>query len=300
MTKITSLSPRQKLRQLAKQQLGQDFIKPLTSSTPTLSQDDAVRLSKAAQQGASAQDVSQSEAEQQALLKRAIQRQQLQACRQQQNLEQVLLLAQEFMQEQASTEDVDPDWFQQYCEFVQNISTLPMQKLWSRILACEIRRPGSFSIKTLTILKNMHYKDARTLQNAASLAGKFNGLQPEQILIGYSEYPSLWRWLRGKHRGMLNLSQFDLTYPQILNLVELGLLHQNEIESGRLERGQAFQWQAGTKSINGTIRRGDLVLHYYKFTAAGSELLSLLNTVVNPSYGVAVETLFADLIEPAL
>ena len=39
---------------------------------------------------------------------------------------------------------------------------------------------------------------------------------------------------------MLNLSQFGLTYPQILSLIDLGLLHQSEIESGEMGKNQQF------------------------------------------------------------
>ena len=66
--------------------------------------------------------------------------------------EKIMALALDYCPDYVADIDVDPDWFQFYCELVQNISTHSMQKLWAKILAGEISNPGSFSLKTHNFL----------------------------------------------------------------------------------------------------------------------------------------------------
>lgn len=215
---------------------------------------------------------------------------------QQQNLERVITLALNYCTEQITAQDVDPDWFQFYCELVQNISTHSMQKLWAKILAGEISSPGSFSLKTLNLLKQMSYKDAVSLQLASSLSCRIRSQEPAHIYFGYVQQGSIWRWLAGKSRGMLNLSQFGLSYPQILNLIDLGLFHQTEIESGELNKNQSLQWYYHQQLLQGTAKRQGIILQYYKFTSIGAELLPLLSGQANPAYWQALQVLLSDVI----
>ena len=58
----------------------------------------------------------------------------------------------------------DPDWTARFFDDIQDISSEEMQSLWAKVLAGEVERPGSTSIRTLSILKNLD-------QAAASLFG---------------------------------------------------------------------------------------------------------------------------------
>lgn len=51
--------------------------------------------------------------------------------------------------------EVDHDWTARFFNDVQDISSEEMQKLWGKVLAGEVERPGNTSIKTLAILKNL-------------------------------------------------------------------------------------------------------------------------------------------------
>lgn len=298
MTKIQNLSAQQRLRQLAKSQLGHEFIQPVgaQASEAAAVKADQVAISGQAQLRKLTTQALPSTEQSSALLQRALRRQELQLQRQQSNLERVLLLAQELLPDQVSREEVDPDWFERFCQLVQDISASPMQKLWARILAHEIAQPGRFSFKTLAILRQMSYRDAQALQKAASMASRLNGQQPEQIFFGYSIEVSVWRWLQGKHKGLLNLSQHQLTYPDILGLVDLGILHQAEIETGAFHRHQDVLLLTTQQALQGRVLQAGLVLHYYKFTLSGSELLSLLNLQPDMQYWNALTSLLQDVI----
>lgn len=299
MTKIQNLSSQQRLRQLAKSQLGHEFIQSAATQghESVAAKQEPIAISNHSQLRHLASHVMASNEQSSAVLQRAMRRQELQLQRQQLNLEKVLMLTQDMLPDQHSREEVDSDWFEQFCQLVQDISAAPMQKLWAKILAHEIQQPGRFSFKTLNILRQMHYRDAQALQLAASMASRLNGQQPEQIFFGYSMQASVWRWLQGKHKGVLNLSQHQLTYPDILSLVDLGILHQTEIETGTLNRQQELLFMTTQYARQGRVLQAGLVLHYYKFTLSGSELLSLLNVQPEAQYWAALTSLLQDVIE---
>lgn len=294
MTKIQSLSGQQRLHQLARRQLGQSVPSQRTAA-PIVDQVHLSGKQQVASQDKLPETVIEADTED-TLLHRAQRRAQMKMERQQFNLERVLLLAQEFCTDQVIAQEVDPDWFHQFSELVQDISTHSMQKLWAKILAGEIMAPGSFSLKTLMLLRQMSFKDAQSLQAAASLSCRNKSAEPSHIYFGYVQRGSFWRWIRGKNRGMLNLSQFGLTYPQILTLMDLGLLHQSEIESGELIKGKPFQWLYHQQCLEGVVQHSGIVLQYYKFTATGAELLPLLSSSPQAAYSQALQTLLNEVI----
>lgn len=52
------------------------------------------------------------------------------------------------------------DWFIRYYEASGNISDKEMQVLWAKILAGEIEKPSSYSLRTLDVLRNMSKEEA--------------------------------------------------------------------------------------------------------------------------------------------
>lgn len=294
MAKINALSGQQRLRQLAKTQLGTavHVTDPAAQSSTAEEQghfnDKHQHL--AARSGAAAGSAGLN------LAQRAERRLQMQRERQQHNLESIMTLALDYCPEQVSGMDVDPDWFQQFCQLVLEISNKSMQQLWAKILAGEIASPGKFSLKTLHTLQRMSYKEALALQQAANLSCRTRQDPSARIYFGYIRKPSLWRLLTGRSKAVMNLNQFGLSYPQILSLMDIGLLHNSEIESGELPAGQTLNWQYQQLSINGTISSKDVVLQYYKYTASGAELLPLLTSQPNQQYLQALRQLLAEII----
>lgn len=62
-------------------------------------------------------------------------------------------------QEHPSAPQVDDDWLNVFERFAEDASTERMQGLWSRVLAGEIRKPGSFSMRTLRFLSEFSQTD---------------------------------------------------------------------------------------------------------------------------------------------
>jgi hypothetical protein len=76
---------------------------------------------------------------------------------------------------------VDPDWVARFFGSAQDVSNEDMQKLWARILAGEVVKPGTFSLRTLEVLKNLSQREAERFQEAASMVSN-DGL----LLLGPS------------------------------------------------------------------------------------------------------------------
>lgn len=145
-----------------------------------------------------------------AVLARADQRLLAEAVRQEDNLEQVLSITeQEVMNENClSNEDVDDDWLARFFDIAKDISAEELQLIWGKILAGEIKKPGSFSLRTLDVLRNISTAEAKAFQKILPLLLNSSG---EKILIHDKDL----------------LSKYDVTFGDILILDDCGLVNAN-------------------------------------------------------------------------
>jgi hypothetical protein len=66
-----------------------------------------------------------------------------------------------------NAEQVEPEWFGQWRSRAEKFSREEMQRLWGRILAQEVKRPGTFGYRTLEFLSTMSANDARAIEALA-------------------------------------------------------------------------------------------------------------------------------------
>ncbi len=62
--------------------------------------------------------------------------------------------------ESVTADPVDPDWASRFFSECQDIGDQEVQSIWSKILAGEVKHPGSFSVRTLSVLKNLSKQEA--------------------------------------------------------------------------------------------------------------------------------------------
>ena len=88
----------------------------------------------------------------------------------QNNIETVILGAANCLNkiESVSPEPVDKDWIVRFFNIVSDISNEKMQIIWSKILAGEIESPGSFTLRTLDVLRNISQKEAEIFVKIAN------------------------------------------------------------------------------------------------------------------------------------
>ena len=77
--------------------------------------------------------------------------------------------AEELGDKDVPDEPTDHDWAARFFGDVQDVSSPEMQLLWAKVLAGEVERPGSTSIKTLSILRNLDRQTASLFRSLCSM-----------------------------------------------------------------------------------------------------------------------------------
>ena len=62
---------------------------------------------------------------------------------------------------------VDSDWLYRWRDAAACVSSEDLQLLWGRLLAEEVKRPGSFSLRALDFVRNLSRDDAKDIQQAS-------------------------------------------------------------------------------------------------------------------------------------
>lgn len=113
-----------------------------------------------------------------------------------------------------SGDPVDDDWVRRFFNYAEDVGDDQMQLLWARILAGEVSNPGSFSLRTLNVVRNLTKKEAEFFRIACCLA-----FDDKLILQG----PEATGDIRGYW-----LADFGLSYSRLLSLRDAGLIHNVE------------------------------------------------------------------------
>ena len=86
------------------------------------------------------------------------------------NIRKALLKAEAELEDDPQTppaRPVDDDWLFRWRDAASMVSSEELQSLWGRVLAGEIKSPGSFSLRTLDFLKNISHNEALNIAKLA-------------------------------------------------------------------------------------------------------------------------------------
>ena len=87
------------------------------------------------------------------------------------NLRKIVVIAEteakETPDEEVSNDPIDPDWFARWREAAQDVSNEEMQQLWARLLKDEVKTPGTFSLQTISLLRNLSFQQAHWIATLA-------------------------------------------------------------------------------------------------------------------------------------
>ena len=186
------------------------LIEAVTQCLGTLYEPTRIRRKAKAEADASL-ILAETDAERQALLKRAAHRLAIQEVRRQNNIESIINKAVKSLPETVSSEPVDQDWVSRFFDECKDVSNEELQKVWARILAKEVASPGSCSRKTLSILKDLSAKDADLFNRICNLLWLTN----EDIFIPYRDDLSF----------NVQFEKYRMNYDSLLHLKSLGLIH---------------------------------------------------------------------------
>lgn len=86
------------------------------------------------------------------------------------NINKAVIYAEESLaedQQEPPEQDVDDDWLYRWKENASKVSIEDLQQIWGKVLAGEVKSPGTYSLRTLEFLKNISQEEARLIENVA-------------------------------------------------------------------------------------------------------------------------------------
>lgn len=168
----------------------------------------------------------------------------------QENRESVLLGAIPKLKEDAKPEEIENDWLANFFDKCKLISDEEMQSLWSKILAEEANKKGSFSKRTVEIVSAFDKQDAQSFTNLCSFGWQINQSDDFTPLIYYS--------------GLQNdiYSHKDITFGVLSHLEDIGLI--------KFDTVQGFVFNSMPKNIKASYYDTQINLEFKK--AGGNEM----------------------------
>lgn len=209
------------------------------------------------------------------LEKRTQQRVEYKEQKRQKNIESITQKAAESLESESvvSGDPVDEDWISRFFDYAEDISSEDMQELWARILAGEIKKPKSYSMRTLDILRNLSTEEAEVFIKFGSFAILSEGTA---FLLNF------------KGEKLLE-EEYQLNFRERLLLEELGLLAANDLQFKIMKT--ADDPKSIVFIIKNTIviqeklaRKPEQQLQILVFTKIGQELLQLIKAEPQKAY----------------
>lgn len=132
-----------------------------------------------------------------------------QETRRQKNIDDITEMAAQELSHKDAVSDikVDVDWATRFINYAQDISEEEMKYIWAKVLAGEVETPGSFSLRTLDVLRNLSKDEAELFVRVSQFV-----LYQKNHFIYYDT---------------LLLEKYGIEYIDIARLIEIGLLHSN-------------------------------------------------------------------------
>ena len=213
------------------------------------------------------------------LVKRAGNRLAYQELRKQANIETVISNAYYDLENEApvTNEPVDQDWLNRFFNSVEDISNEQMQYLWGKILAGEIKRPNTFSLRTLNLLRNLTQKEAELFKSISPYIFTCPGndeksfidyFLPIESMIGLSKNP---------------IEKYSIPFPDILILSEAGIINSISTLSISMHLNpKETDWIVGAQGriecYNGKDKPVNLNHEAHILTESGKELFPIIHS----------------------
>lgn len=215
---------------------------------------------------------------------RSTKRERLASLRKQKNIETIMEKTFAFCASKSIDKRTDLDWFNRYITLAEDVSNKTMQDLWAKILAGELSRPGSYSLKALKVFRDMSIVDAKLLAKACSLAVKDQSKKNIRIISGAYQQPGLFNFFNKDRQIYINISHFGLNYADILSLADNHLLYKQENESNMMANGEALNFNYNGVPLKLNAKKPNIALQFYKFTSIGAELANLISDKPNDDF----------------
>ena len=175
-------------------------------------------------------------------------------------------------------EKPDEDWVTRFFDAAQDISSEQMQDLWGRVLAGEIMRPGTYSLRALDFMRNLTLEDAEALQKIGNFVVK--SMDTAFVVVQDK------MWLQ-KERDIYPLSHFKLG--------EIGLMYPTDLTL-RFFMTDVDEEAFTSSDLILHVVRGDIKsevsIAIWKLTNLGAELINLATCSPDEEYLELIGKLF--------
>lgn len=198
------------------------------------------------------------------LVERAQMRFFTQEVRKQQNIEAIVDKAYEELKnsEVVSDEPVDDDWIVRFFNSVEDVSNEKLQEIWAKILAGEIKKPRSSSLRTLDVLKNLSVDEATIFEKVSSCACR-NG---DSVFI--PKKTDLW-------------NEQDVSFDDLMALSDAGIVNLsfiNRILYIRDEKNIIYNnYLMGTLQRSSISSPESIIVSAYFLTETGKDIYRLIS-----------------------
>lgn len=208
------------------------------------------------------------------------QRVQFQEEKRQANIESVVRQAAEQLGDKhVADSEPDHDWTARFFSEVQDVSSSEMQLLWARVLAGQVEREGSTSVRTLQVLRNLDRSTANLFRTFCSMCVFVPG--GRETAFADARVPSL-----GGNAASNALKEYGLSFGSLNRLNEHGLIisdynswfeHRTSVVvvSWTIPRPISFRFQNRDWVLmpsQGSTPRNKIKLHGVSLNQSGREL----------------------------
>ena len=151
----------------------------------------------------------------------------------------------------------------------KDVSDEKMQKLWAKLLAGEVERPGRASLRTLDILRNMTQKEAELFERAVNYI--FSGGDAAA-------------WMFHANTGPQVLP--DISAGELHSLIEARLVMPRDSEISRWAtpnlNGYCHILYVGKKILR--VQAKEFSIPAYDFSMSGTQLAKYIKPTINAEY----------------
>lgn len=217
------------------------------------------------------------------------------ALQQQENIERIVAGALAHHPIEPVDEDVDDDWLTGFFQHAKSVSGAEMQVLWSRVLALEVGIPGTFSPRSLDVLRKMTRREATVFQAACRLASSYSPKSNRtRILCGAIRHSC---WYGVSETPDVELGEFGLPFLDRVNLAQIGLMYKDELITSPFEDNKDIPIYFASTKLNVRMKRSDVKIRNYSFTPIGSELSALVASEEDSDYISALSASLSKLFQ---
>lgn len=218
--------------------------------------------------------------------------------RRQQNIEQVTLTAVDLIEKLESEDPVDPDWTYFFIESCQDVGDEEMQSLWAKILAGEVSRPGSFSRRTMEIVRTLDKQHAAMFTKTCEFCFQRSVWMPRDD--SYEHFSAVrggqWHFIASS-RFVDVARKYGYFTANFLELSGLGLMEKGNIilEYDPKDKGGSHRFSYFDRDLR--FRSNlyeDTRIHVYFFTSYACELARISGAKPNENFLAEAIQLLSD------